>query len=242
MSVAIDLIDHLARTLQRHHEGVQLQMKGLLGECLDRADAHTPAARSDLRQSIRTLRIQASEDLAPLTGGPLRAAADQVFDQAVEDAGLELNAVAKEALNRLIDESIETAVMKVRDSLRLDEETILALHRTVQLRASMRATTGVSARLAFSMVRAGVLSTLKMTRIDRAGKRWDGTIYTRTAMRAMLVAIYSETFLMALLSNGTKNASIEVEGVSLVFDILIGYERIQALHLHPNTTVLVTHA
>jgi hypothetical protein len=236
---ALLLIDTLAGSARELHGVFQMQMRLLLAESLDRPDAHTPGARADLHAAVRAARVEASQRFDQ---GWLMESAQDVRDQALQDAGLDLNETAADAIRVMIDEQVAGAIESIRNSLRMDEESVLKLHQQVRLRAGMTAATGVSPRVAFNMVKGGAISGLRLTRTDRIGKRWDGPTFTATSVRGLAVSVYCETYLMALLSNGIRTAQIVRDEATVAFDILEGYEAIADQYLHPNTTHLVSHA
>jgi hypothetical protein len=239
----IEKIDGHVDALLGLHEGFQMQLRGLLGEALDRPDGHTERARVEFRQAVRDLRVQMSQRLAGNSGANfVTSIAMDLHDQALEDAGLELNDQADEAIASLVRQLIDETEELIRTSLRLDEESLMALYRKIQLRAGMQAATGVNPRIALNMVKGGAISGLRFTRADRSGKRWTASVFTRTAARGMLIRIYCETFLMALLSNGRRSAKLETDDGELVFDIIADYEAVAEERLHPNATRVVTHA
>jgi hypothetical protein len=241
--IAISLIDQCAGTFRRAHKAMQGQMKGLLGEALDRLDGHSPAARRWLLESLHTLRMRTSVELMPPDeGGLLRTAVSDVLEQAIADAGAPLSETAYLALQPLADESTDAALSRIRDTLRMDEAAVLAAPRKIQLRAGMRAAAGVNPIVAFNMEKGGALRAIQFTRPDRLGRRWDTTVFSTTVLRGLLVSLYCETFMLSLVGQGVTHAAVvDHDGNKIPFDIVEDFEGLQEHYFHPNAERLVTH-
>lgn len=250
MTIVVDLIDYHARQLQRRHLNFQMAVKGVLATFLERSDAVSKGARNLAAEQIRHLRVDASHELAPSEGGMLELAMHEVANLAEEDAALPLEGDPLKDVATYNGDQLDAAHVKIRDALRLDEDSVLALYRKIQLRAGMMSAGGTNPLVAMDIAKRGEIVGLQFRRVDRLNRAWSSDIYTRTVARHLLVSTYVETYLMALVSNGIDTAQIpgDAEHEPLVFSItgrtqgLPTLDEIRAEHFHPNAVRLVERA
>lgn len=245
MSAAtLDLINQVARRVERVYEGYQMTLKALLGECMDRGGAHSHRARVGLAQSV----VIAGREVAKEVMTVLEAGVDQVEADAEADVEMDMGEDVRLDFLRLQTQAIASIEGQVRDATRLDGSRIVSTLRATQLKALMRVAQGVTdPDVAFDMVKGGTLVGLSFTRLDRAGKAWSSSIHVRTLARALMVGTYTETYLTSLLSNGYDIASVPGDdGQPILFSItgtdpnLPSFDAIQAEYLHPNASRLVS--
>lgn len=242
---ALDQIELLAHRVEREYLGYQTSLKALLGEFLDRPDAYSGRARSELADALRRARI---ESLGELTG-ILHVGLDQVAGGARDDVGMEMSKSVQEDWSMLTTQSTATATAQISDAMRMDEDAILAAFRRVQLASSMRSAQGIDHKVAFNMVKGGVIVGLSFTRRGRGGAAWMTSVYARTVARALMVMTYTEVFLMTLLSNGIEIASIPADDRTPILFSITGsapgmptLDDITGRYLHPNASRLVSKA
>lgn len=245
MTPTLDLIDLTARRVEREHTGYQNTIKALLGEFLDRYDAHTPRARTELVQSLHGAHVEALSALTAM----LYVGVDDVWGAAQGDVALKVSEALSADLGAIVNSGVETAIAQISDALHMDEDTILSMFRKLQLQAAMKAAQGIDPKVAFDMVKGGLIVGVAFTRRDRAGTAWSTSIYSRTVARALMVDSYTEVFLLSLLSNGIDIAAVPGDdGLPIQFSItgtdpdLPDLVDIQAEYLHPNASRLVNKA
>jgi hypothetical protein len=182
-------------------------------------------------------------------GGLLELAMTDVLNQVDEDVQLELQGDAVADIYRFNHEILDVARGRVRDALRLDEDSVFSTTRKIRLKASMLAQRGMGEPVAMTFAKQGALGAIAFKRMDRAGRQWSSDIYSRTVTRGMLVTAYVDNYLMSVLSNGQDLAkTTSDEGTDLVFSITgttPGYpslEEIRDTYFHPNASRLVSHA
>lgn len=243
---ALDQIELLAHRAEREYLGYQTSLKATLGEFLDRPDAYSGRARSELVDSLRQSRIDSLRELM----GILQGGVNQTVEEADLDlGGTQMTSDVQSDYGSLEAQSLATAGVQISDAMRMDEDTVLVAFRRVQLAAMMRTAQGVDPKIAFNMVKGGVIVGLSFTRRGRNGAIWMTSVYARTVARALMVSTYTEYFLMALLSNGTDIASVPADDATPILFSITGsapgmpsLDDITGRYLHPNASRLVSKA
>lgn len=242
MSDTLAQIDQVARRVERVYLGYQTTLKALLGEFLDRPDAYAPSARGEL---IHALRVAQNN---PFDGifGHLRSGVDSASSDADTAVAMPMTDEVRQDYSAIEAQSLTAATRKISDAMKMDADTILANFRKVQLAAAMRVAQGIEPRVAFNMVKGGMIVGLSFVRRTR-NAAWLTSVYARTVARALMVDTYTETYLLSLLSHGIDVATVpDDNGDPINFSItgstpdMPTLIEIQVEYLHPNASRLVS--
>jgi hypothetical protein len=248
MTIALDLIEYNARRIQNRHQEYQVQLRALLAIYLDRADSTTSAARTRAYASARELRVRYADIIAPSEGGILSEASQSILEMAEADTGMTLSKPAGVSIGNYTAELVDSANLKLRDSLRLDEDTLTSTIRGIFLSTGIQTAAGVKPASALNKSKYGAVANMSFRRVDRANKLWSSDIYSRTVARAVLVSTYVETYLMTLISNGIDTAIVQGDNGPITFSItgndpdLPSLDDVREAYFHPNASRLVSKA
>lgn len=247
MKIALTLMDRESNRVGHLLANAQQAMLGILHTVIESPDVMSRAARTRLEQNLATMRLQWSKAIAPSEGGQLRENAYLVENLGETDSKLRLTPEMIEEQMHISDAAVEAAHERLRQILQIDVDTVLAVFRTIQLKANMHSVaTRTPATTSVRLVKQAVLKTLTFTRADASGKKWGSVIYAKNVARGLLVNLYVEAFLLTLLGHGIDEARIKVPGdAGYINFTVLGTSTDKHTHaeivdewLHPNAQAL----
>lgn len=214
---ALTLINQLAQQFERDVLGFEAHAREIIGR--EGAAANLNRVREDLKH----LRVQLSQQIAPFDGGPLSELVTRLADVAEQDAGGPIGANKAGPFYDTVSLEAGIAAERVRDALRSDELQALRSLRRAKLSALLdRRAAGP-----------------QFTRPDRGNRHWRSAVMVRTVVRELGVDTYNNAFLLALLSRGVNLAKFDGATFAIVGEVA-GHSTLEQIErrLHPNVTTL----
>jgi len=158
----------------------------------------------------------------------VRQMSDKTFGDALVRSGA---LVARDAnVDILVSSAVENTVTAVaRQMLKDIEGMTLDIKRLIVSAELQNRLSGQTELSSF----IGAKNSVKLTYVDRSGRRWRSDRYIRSVIRSHLIGINADAYAISAASL-KKTSIILSNGVVIPLE---NYQELRAMHLHPNTKV-----